>query len=77
MPASNVTRVRNDGRWNSSASVRPVRGSEAWRREARNSALRAVARSKSWAHSLGETSAADRKSRPRKEVRKGSTAVTG
>ena len=39
MPASNVTRVRRLGFWNSIASVRRSSGGFAWRRSARYSAL--------------------------------------
>ena len=55
MPASNVTRVRSDGFWNSIASVRPVSGGSACRRVSRNSLLSASAVPKT-----RSTSAADR-----------------
>ena len=64
MPASNVTRVRRLGFWNSIASVRPASGTSGCRRIARYSALSRPALANIRSTSAAETSATDRKSRP-------------
>ena len=65
MPASNVTRVRRDGFWNSIANDRPMSGGLACRRVARNSVLSASAVPKTCSTSAADRSATDSRSRPR------------
>ncbi len=64
MPASNVTRVRRLGFWNSIARVRPASGGAACRRVARYSALSAVAVWNTTPTSSAVRSATLRRSRP-------------
>src|SRR3990170_3443323 len=66
MPASNVTRVRSDGRSKSMARVRRTKGGREWQRPTTNSALRSVAVAKTRRTSAGVKSAALMRSRPRR-----------